>query len=133
MLPVSFNKKVKCYTIQSHTIQLHTTNYFPHNIDTIISIQLYRLNAGEHLLQFYRYAYIDIMLSITSLAHDAGQGSAICNQIYIHTHNHICAILHIVSTDEIQCADFCKIKQPNLQNSATTRSETSHLKSRDPD
>ena len=84
------------------------------------------------MLQYYRYSYIDTMLSITSLAYDAGQGSAICNRIYHHTHNYIYAILHIVSTAEIQCTDFCKIEQPNLQNSATIQPETLHLEKADP-
>ena len=72
------------------------------------------------------------MLSITSLAHVAGQGSTIYDWIYSHTHNYICAALHIASTAEIQPCDFCKIEQLNLQNSATIQPETLHLEKADP-
>lgn len=103
-----------------------------------LSIQPYQYSYIICLLsiQFiniiYRYANIDIVLSITSLAPDAGRGSTTYNRIYRHTHNYICAILHIVSIAEIQCTDFCKIEQPNLQNSATIQPETLHLEKADP-
>ena len=51
---------------------------------------------------------------------------------YATIHIIICAILHIASTTEIQPCDFCKIEQPNLQNSTTIQPETLHLKSGDP-